>query len=47
LEEIQKIKLDMNGPYMNQGNKFTEREHQAAVDRVNHLFGISQKGRQG
>jgi hypothetical protein len=47
LEEIQKIKMDMDGPYMNQKGKFTDKEHQAAVDRVNHLFAVYQKGRQG
>lgn len=45
LEEIQKIKQDMDGPYMNQKGKFSDREHTAAVDRVNHLFGVFQKGR--
>lgn len=43
LEEVQKIKMDMNGPYMNQSGKYTEREHRAAIDRVNHLLGVSQK----
>ena len=47
LEEVNKIKQDLDGPYMNQKGKYTEKEHQAAVDRVNHLFGIYQKGRQG
>lgn len=44
MEEITKIKRDMNGPYMNQAGKFTDREHQAAIDRVNQLFGVAQKG---
>lgn len=47
LEEINKIKLDMEGPYMNTKGKFTEKEHQVAVERVNHLYGVYQKSRQG
>lgn len=35
--EIDKMRIDMDGPYMNQKGKFTAREHQAAIDRVNHL----------
>ena len=47
LEEIEKIKKDLDGPYMNTKGKFSDREHQAVVDRVNHLYGVYQKGRQG
>ena len=35
--EIDKMVNDLQGPYMNQQNTFTEREHQAAMDRVNYL----------
>lgn len=35
--EIDKMTRDLEGPYMNQKGKFTEREHQAAIDRVNSL----------
>ena len=35
--EIDKMTNDMEGPYMNTRGKFTEKEHQAAIDRVNHL----------
>jgi hypothetical protein len=35
--EIDKLVKDLDGPYMNQSGKFTDREHQAAIDRVNHL----------
>lgn len=38
MEEITKIKNDMDGPYMNQSGKFSSREHQASVDRVNSLY---------
>lgn len=38
MEEVLRAKRDLNGPYMNQANKFSEREHQAEVDRVNHLL---------
>jgi hypothetical protein len=47
LEEVQKIKMDMNGPYMNQSGKFSDKEHAAAVDRVNHLLSVYAKRRQG
>ena len=43
LEEAKKMTMDMNGPYMNQSNKFTPKEHQAAIDRYNHLVGVSMK----
>jgi len=36
-EEINKMTRDLNGPYMNTNGKFTEAEHQAAIDRVNSL----------
>lgn len=35
--EIDKAVHDLNGPYMNQSNKYTEAEHQAEVDRINTL----------
>jgi len=35
--EIDKMTRDLEGPYMNVSNKFTQAEHQAAIDRVNHL----------
>jgi len=37
-EEAIKMSRDLDGPYMNQKNKFTEREHQAAIDRYNVLM---------
>ena len=43
LEEVKKIKMDLNGPYMNQAGKFTDKEHMAAVDRVNGLLEIYNK----
>lgn len=43
MEEVKKITMDMDGPYMNMKGKFTPKEHEAAVDRVNHLLGVSQK----
>jgi len=43
--EIDKMVQDLNGPYMNQKNKFTEREHQAAIDRVNSLRVLINKAR--
>lgn len=45
LEEINKIRTDPNGAYMNTNNKFSEKEHQAAVDRVNHLYVIANRGK--
>ena len=47
MEEVKKMKIDLDGPYMNQKGKFTDKEHQVAVDRANHLLGVYQKGRQG
>jgi hypothetical protein len=35
--EIEKMVKDLDGPYMNQANKWSSREHQAAMDRVNSL----------
>jgi len=43
MEEVRKITMDMDGPYMNMKGKFTAKEHEAAIDRVNHLLGVSQK----
>jgi len=45
MEEVAKIKQDLDGPYMNQSGKFTAKEHQAAVDRVNHLISLAQKAK--
>jgi hypothetical protein len=45
MEEVDKLKRDMDGPYMNQKGKFTAREHQAAVDRVNMLIASAQRAR--
>ena len=44
-EEVNKITRDMNGPYMNQKGTFTAKEHQAAVDRVNHLIASIQRAK--
>lgn len=35
--EIDSLVRDLEGPYMNTKGKYTEREHQAAIDRVNSL----------
>lgn len=35
--EIDKMAVDLNGAYMNQTGKFTEREHQEAIERMNNL----------
>ena len=43
LEEAQKMTKDMDGPYMNQKNKFTDREHAAAIARYNMLIGTSMR----
>ena len=43
MEEVRKMSRDMNGPYMNQSGKFTDREHQAAVDRYNMLLMTANK----
>jgi hypothetical protein len=45
MEEITKIKNDLNGPYMNTKGKFTEKEHQAEVDRVNNLYHLINKAK--
>jgi len=37
-EEIDKMTRDLDGPYMNQSNKFTDAEHQRAMDRYNSLL---------
>ena len=46
-EEITKMKQDLNGPYMNMGDKHTAREHNIAVERMNSLIASIQKARQG
>ena len=46
MDEVNKIRHDQDGPYMNTKGKFTDKEHQVAVDRVNHLLGVYFKGRQ-
>jgi hypothetical protein len=43
MEEVEKIKNDMDGAYWNKSGKFTNKEHEAAVARVNLLIGTSQK----
>jgi hypothetical protein len=45
MEEVEKMKNDMDGAYWNRSGKFTEKEQQAAVSRVNMLIGTSQKSR--
>ena len=47
MAEVEKLKNDLDGPYMNQKGKFTTREHHAAVDRVNSLIASAFKARQG
>jgi DnaJ-domain-containing protein 1 len=42
-EEAMKMSRDLNGPYMNQANKFNDREHQAAIERYNSLVRVSMK----
>lgn len=46
LEEVAQMKRDMDGPYMNQKGKFTEKEHQAAIERVNFLIASAHRARQ-
>lgn len=46
LEEVAQMKRDMDGPYMNQRGKFSEKEHHAAVERVNFLIASAQRARQ-
>jgi len=43
--EIDKATADLDGPYMNHSGKFSEREHQAAMDRINHLRALIIKSR--
>jgi hypothetical protein len=44
MSEVEKIKNDMDGPYMNQSGKWSSREHQAAIDRVNSLIATARRG---
>lgn len=44
MSEVEKIKNDMEGPYMNQTGKWSSREHQAAIDRVNSLIAAARRG---
>ncbi len=44
-KEIDRIKNDMDGPYMNASGKYTAQEHQAAVDRVNSLIASIQRAK--
>lgn len=44
-KEINAMKADPDGPYMNQKGKFSEKEHQAAVDRVNSLIASIQRSK--
>jgi len=43
-EDYQKMSRDLDGPYMNTKGKYTEREHQAAVDKYNSLVVASMRG---
>lgn len=43
--EVDAMKRDMDGPYMNQKGKFTDAEHEAAVARVNMLIASILKAR--
>lgn len=43
--EIDKMVHDMDGAYMNVGNKFTQKEHDAAIDRVNSLRALINKAK--
>lgn len=43
LEEAKKMTIDLDGPYHNQKGKFTDKEHNVAIDRYNHLIGVSMK----
>lgn len=46
--EIDKMVNDLEGPYMNVKSKYTEREHTAAIDRVNSLrMSIARARKQG
>ena len=44
--EVDKLTRDLDGPYMNTKGKFTEKEHRAAIDRVNSLIASVQRARQ-
>lgn len=43
MEEVRKIKSDLDGPYHNSKGKFTDAEHQASMDRVNMLLASAQR----
>ena len=45
-DEIDSMSKDLDGAYMNTKNKFTPKEHQVAVDRVNHLRESIQRSRE-
>lgn len=45
LAEADKMRRDMDGPYMNQKGKFTNAEHEAAIARVNGLLSSAHKAR--
>ena len=44
-EEIKRMNSDLNGPYMNTTGKFNDREHSAAVERMNHLIASLHRAR--
>jgi hypothetical protein len=46
MNEVEKMKMDLDGPYMNQKGKYTNTEHEAAVARVNGLLSSAIKARQ-
>lgn len=43
--EVDKLRSDINGPYLNQSNKFTSQEHNAAIEKVNTLLTIIQRAK--
>jgi hypothetical protein len=43
MQEVEKMKIDLDGPYMNTKGKHTAAEHQAAVERVNMLLATARK----
>ena len=43
MEEVRKMKADMDGPYWNNKGKFTDAEHKAAEDRVNMLLAVANR----
>lgn len=47
MDEVNTIKKDMEGPYVNQSGKHSAREHSLAVDRVNGMIGAAMRGREG